>query len=181
MFSRISEVGSNRKLVPSNPRLSFWTVWFRHNQEKQVLVSKTQGECHLSVKFWPSVTCQLTRSRPLSVWARLPLLLLSFWYLIFLNTVLPSLNKRFFSDFFIHRGGLFLLFSKLSFLYDYTLETLTELNHTYMLWPAMKSDGKYKPHVFLFPFGTISLVILRISTIAIDKRFKGWFSVEKTT
>ena len=31
MFSRISEVGSNRKLVPSTPRLSFWTVWFRHN------------------------------------------------------------------------------------------------------------------------------------------------------
>ena len=32
MFSRISEVGPNRKLVPSNPRLSFWTVWFRHNR-----------------------------------------------------------------------------------------------------------------------------------------------------
>ena len=31
MFSRISEVGPNRKLVPSTPRLSFWTVWFRHN------------------------------------------------------------------------------------------------------------------------------------------------------
>ena len=31
MFSRISEVGPNRKLVPSTPRLSFWTVWFSHN------------------------------------------------------------------------------------------------------------------------------------------------------
>ena len=31
MFSRISEVGPNRKLVPSTPRLSFWTVWFRYN------------------------------------------------------------------------------------------------------------------------------------------------------
>ena len=31
MFSRISEVGPNRKLVPSTPRLSLWTVWFRHN------------------------------------------------------------------------------------------------------------------------------------------------------
>ena len=31
MFPRISEVGPNRKLVPSAPRLSFWTVWFRHN------------------------------------------------------------------------------------------------------------------------------------------------------
>ena len=30
MFSRISEVGPNRQLVPSTPRLSFWTVWFRH-------------------------------------------------------------------------------------------------------------------------------------------------------
>ena len=27
MFSRISEVGPNRKLVPSTSRLSFWTVW----------------------------------------------------------------------------------------------------------------------------------------------------------
>ena len=31
MFSRISEVGPNRKLVPSTPRLSFWMVWFGHN------------------------------------------------------------------------------------------------------------------------------------------------------
>ena len=31
MFSRISEVGPNRKLIRSTPRLSFWTVWFRHN------------------------------------------------------------------------------------------------------------------------------------------------------
>ena len=31
MFSRISEVGPNRKLVPSTPQLSFWTVWFSHN------------------------------------------------------------------------------------------------------------------------------------------------------
>ena len=26
VFSRISEVGPNRKLIPSTPRLSFWTV-----------------------------------------------------------------------------------------------------------------------------------------------------------
>ena len=31
MFPRISEVGPNGKLVPSAPRLSSWTVWFRHN------------------------------------------------------------------------------------------------------------------------------------------------------
>ena len=38
MSSRISEVGLNRKLVSSTPRLSFWTVWFRHNhaQEQQL-------------------------------------------------------------------------------------------------------------------------------------------------
>ena len=29
MFSRISKVGPNRKLVPSTSQLSFWTVWFR--------------------------------------------------------------------------------------------------------------------------------------------------------
>ena len=36
MFSRISEVGP--KLVSSTPRLSFWTVWFRHShvQEQQL-------------------------------------------------------------------------------------------------------------------------------------------------
>ena len=31
MFSRISKVGPNRKLVPSIPRKSFWRVRFRHN------------------------------------------------------------------------------------------------------------------------------------------------------
>ena len=36
MFSRISEVGPNQKLVPSTPRLSFWTVWFRHNPIKWI-------------------------------------------------------------------------------------------------------------------------------------------------
>ena len=36
MFSRISEVGPNRKLVPSTSRLSFWTVWFRHNRDSMV-------------------------------------------------------------------------------------------------------------------------------------------------
>lgn len=29
------------------------------------------------------------------------------WYLIFLNIVLPCFNKRFFWDFFIHKGGSF--------------------------------------------------------------------------
>ena len=31
----LSKVGPNRKLVPSSPRLSFWTVWFRHNQDSR--------------------------------------------------------------------------------------------------------------------------------------------------
>ena len=53
------------------------------------------------------------------------------------------------------------MFSKLSFLYDYTVwkRSLIYLKHAYMLWPAMTSDGKYKPHVFLFSFGKICLVI----------------------
>ena len=44
MFSRISEVGPNRKLVPSTPRLSFWTVSFRHNHP----ISGPRGDAQLS-------------------------------------------------------------------------------------------------------------------------------------
>ena len=44
MFSRISEVGPNRKLVPSTSRLSFWTVWFRHNQQSAGQHSLTSVE-----------------------------------------------------------------------------------------------------------------------------------------
>ena len=31
IFPMLADVGPNRKLVPSTPRLSFWAVWFRHN------------------------------------------------------------------------------------------------------------------------------------------------------
>ena len=48
MFSRISEVGPNWKLVPSTPRLSFWTVWFRHNQE----------ETDCTLMLWSVDSCQ---------------------------------------------------------------------------------------------------------------------------
>jgi len=32
IFSEFSESRPNRKVVPSTPRLSFWTVLFRHNR-----------------------------------------------------------------------------------------------------------------------------------------------------
>ena len=83
---------ANRKLVPSSPRLSFWTVWFRHNQGAVSVRIQYHGHhANNTAKLSParqSITRNYNSGMNCLLWTSQPVFYLMRW-----SSSMPAANQ----------------------------------------------------------------------------------------